>query len=274
MGVTFVSQKSRWSRRAPEPFVAVKDVSFDLQPSSILGVVGESGSGKTTLARAILRAIIPTQGQALFLSAQQGQVDLATLTEQELKPLRREMQMVFQDPFSSLNPRMKVADILEEPMIIHDAGNRSQRNARARELLNLVGLPTSALSRYPHAFSGGQRQRIAIARALILQPSLLVCDESVSALDLSVQAQVINLLSDLQAELGLAIIFVAHDLAVVRHLCDDVLVMYRGQVVEQGKTLEIFRSPASDYTRLLLSAIPSPDPDVRLMPLDRATLNL
>ena len=252
---------------------AVQDVSFDLQRAETLGLVGESGSGKTTLARCILRAVDPDVGSVRFRAAA-GWTNLHDLRERELVPLRREMQMIFQDPFSSLNPRMTVRQIIEEPLLVHGERNRAKRLAQAIEMLELVQLERDALTRYPHAFSGGQRQRIGIARALVLRPTFVVCDESVSALDVSVQAQIINLLEDLQRELGLTYLFVAHDLAVVRHICDRVLVMHRGRVVETGTVEDVFERPRQDYTKLLLSAIPSPDPDVRLAPLDREALGL
>ncbi len=250
---------------------AVEAASFELERSETLGIVGESGSGKTTLARCILRAIDPDAGTVRFNSSR-GWVDLTTMSEKELVPLRREMQMIFQDPFSSLNPRMTVQEILEEPLIIHRAGSRDERRKKVLETLDQVQLARESLTRHPHAFSGGQRQRIGIARALILRPNLIVCDESVSALDVSVQAQIINLLEDLQQELGLTYLFVAHDLSVVKHICDRVLVMHRGRIVERGTIDEVFENPSEDYTKLLLSAIPSPDPDVRLKPLDRREL--
>jgi ABC-type microcin C transport system duplicated ATPase subunit YejF len=184
------------------------------------------------------------------------------------------MQMIFQDPYSSLNPRMTVREIIEEPLIIHGMGDRVSRLAAVRAMLRQVELDENSLTRYPHAFSGGQRQRIGIARALVVQPSLVVCDESVSALDVSVQAQIINLLQDLQDQMGLTYLFVAHDLSVVRHLCDGVLVIYKGSVVESGAIDQVFDTPAHDYTRLLISAIPHPDPDVVLAPLERHTLDL
>ena len=252
---------------------AVRDVSFDVRRSETLGIVGESGSGKTTLARCILRAIDPDEGIVRFNSAS-GWVELQDLSARELIPLRREMQMIFQDPFASLNPRMTVREILEEPLVIHRVGARGERLQQVLDMLDHVQLEHDSLTRYPHAFSGGQRQRIGIARALILRPNLVVCDESVSALDVSVQAQIINLLEDLQRELGLTYLFVAHDLSVVQHICDRVLVMHRGRVVERGAVDELFANPREDYTRLLLSAIPSPDPDVLLQPLDRRTLGL
>ena len=252
---------------------AVEDVSFDVRRSETLGIVGESGSGKTTLVRCILRAIDPEQGVVEYLS-RGGWVELQDMRPKQLIPLRREMQMIFQDPFASLNPRMTVREILEEPLIIHQVGDRAERLDTVVDMLNHVQLDRDALTRYPHAFSGGQRQRIGIARALILRPDLVVCDESVSALDVSVQAQIINLLEDLQQELGLTYLFVAHDLSVVQHICDRVLVMHMGRVVESGEVDEIFANPQENYTKLLLSAIPSPDPDVRLQPLDRRELGL
>ena len=252
---------------------AVEDVSFDVRRSETLGIVGESGSGKTTLVRCILRAIDPDVGVVEF-NSRDGWVELQDMRPKELIPLRREMQMIFQDPFASLNPRMTVREILEEPLIIHQRGDRAERLDSVGDMLNHVQLDRDALTRYPHAFSGGQRQRIGIARALILRPDLVVCDESVSALDVSVQAQIINLLEDLQQEMGLTYLFVAHDLSVVQHICDRVLVMHQGRVVERGDVDEIFANPQENYTRLLLSAIPSPDPDIRLQPLDRRELGL
>ena len=252
---------------------AVEDVSFDLARAETLGVVGESGSGKTTLARCILRAIDPDAGAARFNSSN-GWTPLHELRERDLIPLRREMQMIFQDPFSSLNPRMTVRQIIEEPLLVHGERNRGKRLEQASQMLELVQLERDSLTRYPHAFSGGQRQRIGIARALVLRPTFVVCDESVSALDVSVQAQIINLLEDLQRELGLTYLFVAHDLAVVRHICDRVLVMHNGKVVETGTVDDVFERPQQNYTKLLLSAIPSPDPDVPLKPLDRQELGL
>ncbi len=251
---------------------ALKDVSFDLERADTLGVVGESGSGKTTLARCILRAIDPDDGGSVEFSSTDGWVSLSSMSHKQLVPFRKEMQMVFQDPYSSLNPRMTVRQIVEEPLIIHREGSHTQRLQRIREMLDLVQLDQDSLTRYPHAFSGGQRQRIGIARALILRPKLVVCDETVSALDLSVQAQIINLLEDLQKTLHLTYIFVAHDLAVVRHICNKVLVMHNGVVVERGDVDDVFDHPQRNYTKLLLSAIPSPDPDIRMKPADRSIL--
>ena len=253
---------------------AVEDVSFTVHESETLGIVGESGSGKTTLARCVLRAIDPDRGVVRFRKGDDEWVELQDRTDDEMIPLRQQMQMVFQDPFSSLNPRMTVQEILEEPLIIHNIGDRGSRRTQVLDILAKVQLDQDALTRYPHAFSGGQRQRIGIARALILHPKLVVCDESVSALDVSVQAQIINLLEDLREEFGLTYLFVAHDLSVVHHICDRILVMHRGRVVEQGSVKEVFENPKEDYTRLLLSAIPSPDPDEPLRPLDRKSLGL
>lgn len=252
---------------------ALKDISFDLDRAETLGIVGESGSGKTTIARCILRALNPDRGSIVF-DGVRGKVDLANLNHKELVPLRKEMQMIFQDPYSSLNPQMTVRQIVEEPLIIHGLTSRAERLEKVIEMLEFVQLDQDVLLRYPHAFSGGQRQRISIARALILRPSLVVCDETVSALDVSVQAQIINLLEDLQDELGLTYLFIAHDLAVVRHICNRVLVMYRGEIVEHGTVDEVFDNPQESYTKLLLSAIPSIDPDEQLNPLDRAALGL
>ena len=250
---------------------AVDNVSFDIMPGETLGIVGESGSGKTTCARCILRALDPTAGEVLFHNGGQI-VDLAALPERKLKPLRPQMQMIFQDPFSSLNPRMTVGDIIGEPLVIHGMGKRRQRVARVVEMLERVGLQADHMYRYPHAFSGGQRQRIGIARALILRPAFIVADEAVSALDVSVQAQVLRLLMDLQKEFNLTYIFVSHDLGVVRQICNRVAVMYKGRVMEMADTEAMFNNPRHAYTRVLLSAIPYPDPDRKLQPLRVADL--
>jgi len=240
---------------------ACHDVTFDLMPGETLGIVGESGSGKTTTGRAILRAIEPTSGEVLF--RQNGKtIDLAQLPASELKPLRQQMQMIFQDPFSSLNPRMTVQQIVGEPLRIHRLARGSELDDRVAKILARVGIRPEYRTRYPHAFSGGQRQRIGIARALIMNPSFIVCDEAVSALDVSVQAQVINLLAELQEEFDLTYIFIAHDLSVVKHICDRVAVMYAGRIVELAPTGELFDDPKHPYTRALLSAVPQPDPDV------------
>jgi len=242
---------------------AVDGVSFELTQGETLGLVGESGSGKTTAVRSILRALRPTSGQ-VFFRLNGVTHDLATMKERRLKRLRPKMQMVFQDPFSSLNPRMTVGGIVGEPLVIHKVAKGSELKDRIAEMLVKVGLKPHHAMRYPHAFSGGQRQRIGIARALILHPALLVADEPVSALDVSVQAQVINLLADLQEEFHLAILFVAHDLAVVKHICKRVAVMYAGRLVEVAPTDNLFDSPQHPYTRGLLSAVPYPDPDVKM----------
>ena len=244
---------------------AADELSFDVMRGETLGMVGESGSGKTTAGRTILRAYEPTSGSAVFDDGQSEAVDLATLSEEELKPLRRRLQMIFQDPFSSLNPRMTVRDLVAEPLIIHRLARGDELEDRVTDMLRKVGLQPEHRRRYPHAFSGGQRQRIGIARALIMHPGLVVCDEAVSALDVSVQAQVINLLEDLQAELGLTYLFIAHDLSVVRHICDRVAVMYAGRIVELAPTEELFATPRHPYTRALLSAVPNPDPDVTMV---------
>ncbi|MBM4039201.1 MAG: ATP-binding cassette domain-containing protein [Planctomycetes bacterium] len=241
---------------------AVDGVSFGLQEGECLGLVGESGSGKTTVGRCILRAIEPTSGQVLFRVGEET-VDVRGLPPRELKELRRHMQMIFQDPYSSLNPRMTVLDIIGEPLLVHGMRRRREREERVRELLDQVGLKPQHLRRYPHAFSGGQRQRIGIARALALHPKLIVADEPVSALDVSVQAQVLNLLAELQERLGLTYLFIAHNLGVVRHICDRVAVMYVGRVVELTAVDRLFATPKHPYTEALLSAVPVPEPGRR-----------
>jgi peptide/nickel transport system ATP-binding protein len=234
----------------------VDDVSFTIDRGETFGLVGESGSGKTTTGRCILRLVEPSSGDVIF----DGR-DVLALSRRDLRRARRDMQIVFQDPYSSLNPRMRVGDIVEEPLIIHELGSRAERQARVRQLLTLVGLDPGHLRRYPREFSGGQRQRIGLARALALNPSLIIADEPVSALDVSVQAQVVNLLMDLQQQLGLTYLFIAHDLRLVEHICRRVAVMYLGRIVEMGDTVKLFAAPQHPYTRALLSAIPVPDPD-------------
>jgi peptide/nickel transport system ATP-binding protein len=241
---------------------AVDDVTFFLNRGETLSLVGESGCGKTTTARCILRAITPTAGQVL-LADNDEILDVATLPKGRLQPLRRQMQMIFQDPFSSLNPRMTLLDIVGEPLLIHGEGSADARTDRVVELLKLVGLRPEYMRRYPHAFSGGQRQRIGIARALALNPRLVIADEPVSALDVSVQAQILNLLLDLQEKLGLTYLFVAHDLSVVKHISERVAVMYVGRIVETAPTEELFASPKHPYTAALMSAVPKPDPRLR-----------
>jgi peptide/nickel transport system ATP-binding protein len=237
---------------------AVDDVSFDVRRGETLALVGESGCGKTTTARCVLRAYAPSGGEILFRTARGEVVDLAQVPRSKMRPLRREMQMIFQDPYASLNPRMTLLDIVAEPLEVHGVTNRAQRVERVAELLRLVGLRPEYMRCYPHAFSGGQRQRIGIARALALEPRLVVADEAVSALDVSVQAQILNLLLELQERLGLTYLFVAHDLSVVKRISDRVAVMYVGQIVELAETRKIFARPLHPYTSALLSAIPEP----------------
>jgi peptide/nickel transport system ATP-binding protein len=239
---------------------AVDDVSFTVQEGEALGLVGESGCGKTTTARCILRAIDPTDGQVLYRTRDNTIVDLAPMSAAELGPLRKEIQMIFQDPFGSLNPRMTLFDNVGEPLLVNGMRSRRERMDRVAELLRTVGLRPEFMHRFPHAFSGGQRQRIGIARALATGPRLVVADEPVSALDVSVQAQVLNLLLELQSRLRLTFLFVAHDLSVVRHICDRVAVMYVGQLVELATTEAIFRRPRHPYTAALMRAVPVPDP--------------
>jgi ABC-type oligopeptide transport system ATPase subunit len=249
---------------------AVDDVSFTIDQGQTFGLVGESGSGKTTTGRCMLRLVEPTSGEVRF----EGENVLA-FTRARLRKARRDMQIVFQDPYSSLNPRMRARQIVEEPLIIHRLGDRTERRARVAELFRLVGLDPAHLERYPHEFSGGQRQRIGLARALALNPSFLILDEPVSALDVSIQAQVINLLMDLQQQLRLTYLFIAHDLRLVEHICSRVAVMYLGRIVEMGPAASLFSAPQHPYTRALLSAIPVPDPDAprQRIVLDPAIVN-
>jgi oligopeptide transport system ATP-binding protein len=249
------SRRDGWFAR-PTVVRAVDTVSFTIDEGETFGLVGESGSGKTTTGRCMLRLIEPTSGEVVF----RGENVLA-YSRQQMRLARRQMQIVFQDPYSSLNPRMRVRSIIEEPLIIHKMGNHDERMARVTDLYRLVGLDLATLDRYPHEFSGGQRQRIGVARALALNPSFIIADEPVSALDVSIQAQVVNLLIELQEKLRLAYLFIAHDLRLVEHICRRTAVMYRGRIVEMGDTARLFDNPVHAYTKALLSAIPVPDPD-------------
>jgi oligopeptide transport system ATP-binding protein len=242
--------------RAGTRVAAVDDVSFSIDEGETFGLVGESGSGKTTTGRCILRLIEPTSGTVRF----RGE-NVLDFSQRRMRQARREMQIVFQDPHASLNPRMRAGAIVEEPLVIHKLGARDERQARVAELFRLVGLNPAHLDRHPHQFSGGQRQRIGLARALALNPSFLILDEPVSSLDVSVQAQVVNLLMDLQQQLHLTYLFIAHDLRLVEHVCSRVAVMLLGKIVELGPTASLFASPQHPYTKALLSAIPIPDPD-------------
>jgi peptide/nickel transport system ATP-binding protein len=250
-------KKSLFGRSAP-PLKAVNNVSFDIAPGETLGLVGESGSGKSTTGRVLLQLEAPTSGDILF----KGQ-NITGLSKTLLKPYRRDMQIIFQDPYASLNPRMTVGEFVGEPLDVHGmAGNRSERADRVAALFRKVGLDPSFMKRYPHEFSGGQRQRVSIARAIALDPAFIVADEPITALDVSIQAQIVNLFQDLQDELGLAYLFIAHDLSMIRYLCHRVAVMLRGRIVEIGPCEAIFENPQHPYTRALLSAIPIPDPDI------------
>ena len=238
------------------PLVALRDINFSIFRGQTLGLVGESGCGKSTLGRTLLRLYEPSEGRILF----RGQ-DITHLPHARLKEVRREMQMIFQDPYASLNPRMTVGDIISEPLDVHRIGPSSERTQRVAELLDLVNLPKSCSGRFPHEFSGGQRQRIGIARALALRPEFIICDEPISALDISIQAQIANLLLALQKELNLTYLFIAHDLSVVKHISDRIAVMYLGKIVELGPAVVVIERPLHPYTRALVSAIPTPNPD-------------
>jgi len=237
---------------------AVDEVSFDVYKGEVLGIVGESGCGKSTTGKALLRLIEPTEGQVLF----EGK-DITKLNAEEMRKMRRDMQIIFQDPYASLNPRHKVEKILGEPLLIHGIGDKAERKKRVEDILKIVGLRPEQAASYPHQFSGGQRQRIGIARALIVNPKLIVCDEPVSALDVSIQSQILNLMEDLQEKFGLTYVFIAHDLSVVKHISDRIGVMYLGRMAELTNNQQLYENPLHPYTKSLLSAIPNPDPDIK-----------
>ena len=253
----FAVRRGIWQRQVGAVH-AVDDVTFQLDRGKTLGLVGESGCGKTTVARMVVQLLRPTQGQVLFKGK-----DLVSMKGSELREIRPKIQMIFQDPYASLNPRMTVGRLIEEPLIEHTDMSRSDRHERVLELTQVVGLDPSSVERYPHEFSGGQRQRIGVARALALQPELLVCDEPVSALDLSIQAQIINLLEDIQDKFNLTYLFISHDLGIIKHICDTVAVMYLGKIVETGSAQEVYGDPQHPYTEALLSSVPVANPTGR-----------
>jgi peptide/nickel transport system ATP-binding protein len=255
---TYQIHAGGWVNSDSHKFLAVDRVSFDVEHGECFGLVGESGCGKTTLSKIIMRAISPDQGEVIYQDGPEA-IDVRALEGNDLLAFRRKMQFIFQDPYSALNPRMTVFDILREPLVVHNMGDMDYQRAMSTELMRLVGLDPRFLSRYPHSFSGGQRQRIGIARALALQPGLIICDEPVSALDVSIQAQVLNLLKDLQQELGLTFVFISHNLAVIHYIANRIAVMCAGRIVELASREELFENPVHPYTRALLSAVPHPE---------------
>ena len=259
----FPIEKGFW-RKVVGYVKAVDDINLYIKEGETLGLVGESGCGKTTTGRCILRAIEPTEGEILFKTEGDEMIDIARLEKKELRRMRKDMQMVFQDPYSSLDPRMTVLDIIGEPLLVNKIAKGKELQERVKDLVKVVGLNIKHLKRYPHAFSGGQRQRIGIARALAPNPKLVVADEPVSALDVSVQAQILNLLQDLQKEFNLTYLFIAHDLSVIEHISGRVAVMYVGKIVEMAETEELFLNPQHPYTEALLSAVPKPDPRLKM----------
>jgi oligopeptide/dipeptide ABC transporter ATP-binding protein len=236
---------------------AVNDITFEVYEGEVLGIVGESGCGKSTAGKSLLRLIEPTDGEIIF-----DEKNVTNMSKEEMRKMRRDMQIIFQDPYASLNPRHNVEKILGEPLLVHGIGDKETRKEKVKEILEIVGLPGEHASRYPHQFSGGQRQRIGIARALIVRPRLIVCDEPVSALDVSIQSQILNLMEDLQEEFNLTYIFIAHDLSVVKHISHRIAVMYLGKIVELASNEDLYNEPLHPYTQSLMSAVPEPDPDI------------